>query len=78
MIAGPGVLNSEEIVGEQLYPGCPGRCCLLLGSRLTVSFNFSTANLLGHGPASSSSEGGPGSGEVVSVLVLMQRNVADS
>lgn len=75
VITGSRDVNSGETVWEQFYPGCPGRCCLLFGSRLTVSCNFSTANLLGHGPASSSSEAGPGSGEVVSILGLTQRNV---
>ena len=44
------------------YPGCPGRCCLLLGSLLTVSFSLSRASLPGGGTRSSSSSGGgPGS-----------------
>lgn len=48
-------------VWERSYPGCAGRCCLLLGSRFTVSFRFSTASRLGQGPSISSSDGGPGS-----------------
>lgn len=48
----------------QPHLGCPGRCCLLFGSWLTVSFSFSTASLLGQEPATSSSEGGPGSSNV--------------
>jgi len=56
------LLDGGALLGSDLtYPGCPGRCCLLLGSRLTISFSFSTASLLGERPAISSSAGGPGS-----------------
>lgn len=59
----------------QPHLGCPGRCCLLLGSRLTVSFSFSTASLLGQEPAISSSEGGPGSSNITTYILIMFSNI---
>lgn len=53
---------------EGSHPGCPGKCCLLLGSQLTVSFRFSKTSLLAQGPAISSSEGGPGSSNMTTKL----------
>lgn len=58
------------VLRAEPHLGCPGRCCLLFGSRLTVSFSFSTASLLGQEPAISSSEGGPGSGNATTNVNL--------
>lgn len=66
-----GKLQPDHCCAQaQPHLGCPGRCCLLFGSRLTVSFSFSTASLLGLEPAISSSEGGPGSSNITTNIDL--------